>query len=253
MEHSRDDEICLYEALWYDDANWNQISTALTNTGCKYLYIDCHGNWSGNASGQVTRFQLTAGKTTLYSHQWTDSVGAGDPDPDKPKSGYTVAFVTSLNRANAPLKFVWNYACYGGRMGAARPPAGKSDSDAYYGTYGLDSCYEDSAGQWNDMATALGITAAAAQTSACGYVGWYDVGWHDVPSYDEDGGGLCVDVFNTLAPQSSGRQTFEFTRQWIQDNRPTYRMPKPDGTMVDTITGKTIPGGPVLQLAILGK
>ncbi len=81
------------------------------------------------------------------------------------------------------------------------------------------------------MATALGITADAASQNGCGYVGWYGTGWGNAEEYTGSSiyAGIICDTFAQLAAGNPGQgYWFEFARQWIQDNRPSYRETKPD-------------------------
>lgn len=216
-----------YKVLTPKDATWANISAALSQPVCKYFYIMCHGE-AQHVAPPTTFLSLPAAMDVLYARRQSGWPADGELDTiQRPPTLNRVRYATSLNRANTPLKFVWIDACYSGFIGAERPLHGHTDGDAYWGDYGLYSCYETVS--MNDLASAFGITSYAG-----GYVGWFGESAPGDPRYV--GGttppnafaGITVDAFGTLVPGTTGSQTFEFTRQWIQDHRLTYRTPKPD-------------------------
>ncbi len=122
-----------YEVLTGSEASWRNIKSALQNTGCKYLYMNCHG-MEGGGSNALTFVVITGGDSNywLYSHHWSDSPnGPQENDPIPANAPFRYAFATDLNRQNAGLTFVWMNACYSGAAGAVRPGVNCSPTDPY--------------------------------------------------------------------------------------------------------------------------
>ncbi len=72
-----------YKVLTGSKATWANIKSALQNTGCKYLYMNCHG-MEGGGSNALTFVVITGGDSNywLYSHHWSDSPnGPQENDP----------------------------------------------------------------------------------------------------------------------------------------------------------------------------
>ncbi len=86
-----------FQVLWYDDATWSNISTILSNTGCHYLFLDCHGNHKG-AGGEITRIWLPADKTMAYAQQIPDSASPGTFLPGRGSGPEHVWLQGSLRR-----------------------------------------------------------------------------------------------------------------------------------------------------------
>ena len=113
------------------------------------------------------------------------------------------------------------------------PNMDKSHSD--YGQYGDFSCYQTY--DWNDMASALGITPFAAATVPCAYIGYQSFGWTGDYRYDGVGGGPIPGIAITSWDTMANGYSFEFTRNWIRGGFPPYRQPDPDqpGTLSSEI------------------
>ncbi len=167
----------------------------------------------------------------LYAKGWANNPPAGNPDPNNPGWNVEIRVVPKSGRHAVDVCLDQRVLQ---RVRGCRPPlSGYSASDAYYGTYGLYSCYETLYD--NDMATALGISSLNAEFYPCGYVGWYGLSWSGYGPYDgyvgsPDDCGLCVDTFGQLAAgYFPDGYPFDFARNWIFENRPTYLDPNPDG------------------------
>lgn len=208
-----------------DDATWENIKPVLSSEGCLHFLIYCHGEYRGGPEANVTYLLIAASKHVLYSHRWSEAPQPGEPDPDPDRPGWKVAYAREeLSRADNPPRLAWIEACRAGRIGGDRS---KDEEDPDWGKYGRYSCYERKTMDWNDMATGLGITAEAALTRRCGYVGYYEVGV-SIDKYVGGSGipGMTVRAWSLMA---DGR-TFEQARSWIDENPEGrfYKVPKPD-------------------------